>query len=606
MKKYPILEKINTPDDVKCLSRDDLPALAAEARSFLIDNVLKTGGHLASNLGTVELTVALHYVFSCPADHFIFDVGHQAYTHKLLTGRRKMFSTLRSRGGLSGFTKRSESVYDCFGAGHSSTSVSAASGIAEADRLSGNQAHTVVVLGDGSFTGGMVHEALNNLDVSLPVIIVLNENEMSISKNIGRFAKNIAKIRSSRKYYRVKRGTAYFISSIPLVGRHLFNFIKKIKQKFKDRMYGSNYFEDMGLYYLGPCDGNDTESLVNLFEEAKQYGRACLVHVKTKKGCGLPEAENNPEKFHSIRPEGSPEFENFGSRAGKTLCALAEEDKKICAVTAAMTDGTGLRGFSEKYPERFFDVGIAEEHALTFCAGLAAGGMKPFFAVYSSFLQRGVDNIIHDIAIQGLPVRILVDRGGISPADGATHHGIFDVAILSEIPGMEIYTPSCFSSLERAITLASHSETPVAVRYSNSPDLEEVLSGFSDGPVRSDFSGTRGNVIVTYGRAVAVALEAEKEIPDCGTVLLEKLTPYRQTAQLISRLVTPETVLVFLEEGVKNGGASMILDSMLENRSRIVAIDGVFDTDANTGDVFSDFNIGKNDIIIAFRELNGN
>jgi 1-deoxy-D-xylulose-5-phosphate synthase len=270
-----------------------------------------------------------------------------------------------------------------------------------------------------------------------------------------------------------------------------------------------------------------------------------------------------------------------------------------------MTDGTGLRGFSEKYPERFFDVGIAEEHALTFCAGLAAGGMKPFFAVYSSFLQRGVDNIIHDIALQGLPVRLLLDRGGISSADGATHHGIFDVAILSEIPGMEIYTPSCFSSLERAVTLASHSETPVAVRYSNSPDLEEILGGFSGGSVRSDFSETRGNVIVTYGRTVAVALEAEKEIPDCGIILLEKLTPYRQTALSVSRLVSPETVLVFLEEGIKNGGASMILDSMLENRSKIVAIDGFFDTGSNTGDVFTDFGIGKNDVVRAFKELHG-
>ena len=452
MDEYKILDKIDSPEDLKSLEPEEIELLNEEIRDFLIDNVSRNGGHLASNLGVVELSVAIHRVFDSPKDHIIWDVGHQSYVHKLLTGRRAEFDTLRTPGGISGFVKRAESEHDCFGAGHSSTSISAALGFAEADHLNGSDAYTIAVVGDGAFTGGMIHEGLNNCRKDLKLIIILNENEMSISKNIGQFAKNLSKLRMRPGYFKAKRFTGNVLKHVPFVGKHLFRFALRVKKAFKNMMYGSNYFEDMELYYLGPIDGNDYESMEKILTEAKKLKESAVIHIKTVKGKGYDPAEESPDKYHGVAPNNTKKKrKTLTDVFGECVCELAEGDERICAITAAMCDGTGLNGFKEKYPDRFFDVGIAEEHAVTFGAGLAASGMKPLVAIYSTFLQRSYDNVIHDVALQKLPVTLCIDRAGLNSRDGATHHGIFDVAFLSHIPNMTIYTPTTEESLSRLL-----------------------------------------------------------------------------------------------------------------------------------------------------------
>lgn len=593
--KYEILDKIGSPSDLRELSDEELDTLASEIRRFLVDNVSRTGGHLASNLGVVELTLALHRAMDTPRDRIIFDVGHQSYVHKLVTGRREKFDTLRKGGGLSGFTKRDESEYDCFGAGHSSTSLSAALGFAEADRIKGSDVYTVAVIGDGAFTGGMIHEALNNCENDLHLIIVINENEMSISKNIGRFASNLTKIRAGRRYLRTKKVTRNVIRRIPLIGNWLFRRMRNTKKALKNLIYGSNYFEDLGLYYLGPVDGHDRAAIERLLTEAKSTGQSAVIHVKTKKGKGFAPAERDPGRYHGVAPgNGKGIVHDFSRAMGEYLCKKAEDDNSICAVTAAMADGTGLSGFAERFPDRFFDVGIAEEHALTFASGLAAAGMKPVAAIYSTFLQRGYDNIIHDMALQNLPVTICVDRAGINASDGATHHGIFDVAFLSEIPGMNIYTPLTYGSLRACLDDALSSGKPCAVRYPHAGEYGEVVRRFySDGDfsvrlARADFEDAPEAVIITDGRIVTEALKAEALLLNagisCGTVLLEKLKPYGDTAEAVGELLGANTeYLLFYEEEIRNGGMGMILSDemrrrgMLEGRSfSVLALDDNF------------------------------
>lgn len=605
MDKYPLITRAENNVELKKMSTDELPELCSEIREFLIEKVTENGGHLGSNLGVVELTVALHRVFDFPNDHLIFDVGHQCYTHKILTGRREGFDKLRRRGGMSGFTKREESEYDCFGAGHSSTSVSAAIGFAEAERMNGSDKYTVAVLGDGAFTGGMVHEALNNCRRDLKLIIILNENEMSISKNTGAFASLIAKIRASKNYYKNKRRTVKVIKKIPLIGRWLFRLIKKIKQGFKNKLYKSNYFEDLGLYYLGPADGNDGVKVERLLREAKKASQSTVIHLRTIKGRGYMPAEKDPGAFHSVSPKGTVKEKNFSAKMGEVLTELATKDEKVCAVTAAMAAGTGLVGFEKAHSDRFFDVGIAEEHALTFCAGLAANGYKPYFAVYSSFLQRGYDNLIHDIALQNLPVTVLVDRAGISEGDGATHHGIFDVSFLMQIPNMSVYAPASFESLERIMEKTRSIDSPVAVRYANCGDIAEFsdFSPVSD-HVYKNFDGECENVIITYGKIVSEALKAAAEIPSCGVVLVEQLKPAGPICDALEKILPKGAKnVVFLEEGIKNGGAGMVFSRQLPLpegcRYIHLGIDDVFDTTLATGNIYSDFGIGKNDIIKA-------
>ncbi|MFA6870517.1 MAG: 1-deoxy-D-xylulose-5-phosphate synthase [Methanomethylophilus sp.] len=578
--KYKILSKVNTPNDIKSLSYDDIILLNNEIRSMLIERVSENGGHLASNLGVVELSVALHKCFNSPHDHIIWDVGHQSYTHKILTGRKERFDTLRLSGGLSGFTKISESEYDCFGAGHSSTALSAALGFAKSDKLKGSDAYSVAIVGDGAYTGGMVHEALNNCEKNLRLIIVLNENEMSISKNIGRFAKNLSKLRSTQGYFKTKNATRNIISKIPLIGKYLFKAVQSLKQSLKNAMYGSNYFENLGFYYLGPVDGNDYEQVENLLTEAKNANQSCVIHLKTKKGKGYVPAEQSPSLYHGVSPKtvSKPVEDTFSEKFGEYLTSLAKEDKTICAITAAMAEGTGLIQFKKAHQKRFFDVGIAEAHAATFAAGLAANGMKPFFAVYSTFMQRCYDNIIHDIALQNLPVVLCVDRSGLNCHDGATHHGIFDVAFLSEIPNMKIYTPPTYECLYRAVDDSIKSACPCAIRYPNGGENQKVIDSFYGNGVplnigiRTDFADDRrlDAIIITHGKIINEALVAKEKIMETagknvGIILLEYLEPYDKLAEEIEAVLPKYSVKVlYLEEEIKNGGMGMILSQKLE------------------------------------------
>ena len=598
-KNYKYLNKVNSPKELKLLPREAIEPFAEEIRRELVDIVSKNGGHLASNLGVVEITLALHRVFDPPHDHIIFDVGHQSYVHKMLTGRLSRMDSLRQAGGLSGFTNRQESEYDCFGAGHSSTSLSAALGFAISDKLRGSDAYTVAVIGDGAYTGGMIHEALNNCRKDLRLIIIMNENEMSISKNIGSFASHLAKIRNRSGYFSIKKATGIFLKKIPFIGKKLFGFVLGVKKTLKNVLYGSNYFESMGLTYLGPIDGNDYFEVENLLREAKKLNQSVVVHVKTQKGKGYKPAEEAPDKYHGMSPRSVPKSDkkNFSHIMGDVLTKSAEKDSRLCAVTAAMGSGTGLEEFAKKYPDRFFDVGIAEEHAVTFAAGLAANAMKPYFAVYSSFLQRAYDNIIHDVALQSLPVKLLVDRAGLNDADGATHHGIFDVAFLSQIPNMTIYTPITEYTLKRAFDEADVLDTPCAIRYPNGVESEDVIEAFYKDREQAAALGAVADyadsealdaVIITHGRVVSEAIRAKEKLKaegiSVGIILLEVLKPYNNTAERIARMLPEKPCkIVFLEEEIKNGGMGMILSDVLseytvmKNKSdHIMAVDDTF------------------------------
>lgn len=579
-----LLARVHSPEDLKALPAREIPALCQEIRDTLVGTVSHTGGHLASNLGVVELSVAMHRVFDCPEDHFIFDVGHQSYVHKLLTGRYERFHHLRQGGGISGFTKRAESPYDCFGAGHSSTSISAALGFAQADRMKGSKAYTLAVVGDGAFTGGMIHEALNNVTRGLRLIIIINENEMSISKNIGRFATHMAKLRQRQGYLRTKRRTTAIIRRIPLVGEHLFRAIRAIKKGCKNMMYGSNYFEDLGLYYLGPADGNDYEAVESLLREAKTYGDSVIIHLKTRKGKGYPPAEKDPGRYHSLPPAGAETVDvNFSRCLGDILVEEARTNDRVCAITASMSEGTGLEIFREARPERFFDVGIAEEHALTFAAGLAADGFCPVTAIYSSFMQRAYDQVLHDIALQALPVVMCIDRAGLSQADGATHHGIFDVSFLSGIPGMRIYTPITFATLRLAVHTALSEGKPAAIRYPNGGEDRRVLETFyADGApetlgVRSSFSaGTPLDaVVICHGRMVVEALKAADILQSqgyrLGILLCEYVKPYDRLAAALMAYLPARLPVLLAEEEIKAGGFGMMLLEELRRRPDFAA-----------------------------------
>jgi len=569
---YEILNSINSISDVKMLSRDKVGDLCAEIREFLIDKVGQNGGHLASNLGAVELSVALHRVFDSPKDHIIFDVGHQSYVHKLLTGRRDDFDTLRTPGGLSGFTSRKESEHDPFGAGHSSTSLSAALGFAEADKLLGKSDYTVAVVGDGAFTGGMIHEALNNCKPDLNLIVILNENGMSISSNKGAFASYLANVRASKRYIAAKKSVRSILESIPLIGKPLKFCASAVKRFVKRVIYRTNYFEDLGFYYIGVVDGNDEEKVERALIRAKELGKSVFVHLKTKKGYGMPEAEKMPEQYHLVVNSNTKEG-TFHSVFAEALIDLAKEKSDVVAVTAAMGMGTGLSDFEREYPDRYFDVGIAEPHALTFSAGLAANGLKPFTAIYSTFLQRGYDNVVHDIALQSLPVKMFIDRAGLATADGATHHGIFDVAFLSHIPEVEILAPSDYAALRDSVRYAYSTETPVAVRYPNAAESDTITAHFSYADksvgVRLDFdpSTPPKNIYLTYGQISEKVIEAKRILSkagvDVGIILIERIKPYAPVISFIGKLINDDSHLVYVEEGIQTGGAAMITGDLL-------------------------------------------
>lgn len=596
MSEYKYLSKINSPADLKGLQEEEIASLAKEIREFLVEKVTENGGHLASNLGVVELTLAIHRVFDVPHDHLIFDVGHQSYVHKIVTGRREDFDTLRRGGGLSGFTKRSESEYDCFGAGHSSTSVSAGIGFAQADKLLGNDATTVVVLGDGAFTGGMVHEALNNIERDLHLVIVLNENEMSISKNIGSFARILTKLRLHSGYVKTKQLIKRAVLGIPLIGKYIFKALQSVKMRIKDIFYGSNYFENLGLFYVGPVDGNDEKQVEDALRIARSCKESAIVHVKTLKGMGYEPAEKDPSKYHGISPRDARCAEtSFSEQFGATMLELAQQDSRICAISAAMLDGTGLLEFLRRMPDRIFDVGIAEEHALTFACGLAAEGMKPYFAVYSTFLQRSYDNMLHDMALQGLPVRICIDRAGLNASDGPTHHGIYDVAMLSQIPNMTLYAPVTYDALRRALAISVQMSSPCAIRYPKGGENPEIVSAFYSTPaesltIRKNYSDKDNidTLIITHGQISLEALRAQellsREGIRAGVILAERIMPYADLARDVAAAM-PDSVrrVVTLEEEIKAGGFGMMLRDALDaigaigdRATRIIAVENSF------------------------------
>lgn len=469
------LEKIKSPEDLKKLSVDELEILAKEIRRFLVSSISKTGGHLASNLGVVELTIAMHYCFDCPKDKFIWDVGHQAYTHKILTGRGDKFSTLRKYGGLSGFPKTEESPYDAFNTGHSSTSISAALGLAKARDLLNEDYNVVSVIGDGSMTGGLVYEAMNNAGRNnTKLLIILNDNQMSISKNVGAMSKYLSELRTAPKYLEAKNDIYKFFDNIPVVGGKVNKVLEKAKEGIKYALVPNIMFEQLGIKYIGPIDGHDIGKLINVINRTKAMKQPVLLHVITKKGKGYKNAEKNPSAFHGVscfdvktgEATKAKNGETYSEVFGKTMVRLADKNKKVTAITAAMPLGTGLEFFSKTYPKRTFDVGIAEEHAVTFSAGLAKSGFIPVFAVYSTFLQRSYDQIVHDVCLQNLHVVFAIDRAGIVGDDGETHQGIYDLSFLSHIPNLKLLAPRNKAELEDMLDYAINRQNgPVAIRY---------------------------------------------------------------------------------------------------------------------------------------------
>ena len=482
--KTKYLEAINSPDDLKKLEPDELYALAAEIRRFLLNSIAQSGGHLASNLGVVELTIALHYCHNLPNDKIVWDVGHQAYVHKILTGRKDRFYTLRKFGGLSGFPKPDESDFDAFATGHSSTSISAAFGLASARDMNGENFSVTAVIGDGSMTGGLAYEALNNAGQSdTNLLVVLNDNQMSISENVGSVSRHLNSMRSAPFYIGAKRGIQSFTYKIPLIGKPLARFMEKTKDIFRHLFVNGVLFEELGFKYIGPVDGHDLLELIKVIDRCKNISGPVLLHVYTQKGKGYAAAEQLPEKYHGVDSfnlrmginddENNADDGTYSNIFGNKLVSLAEADRSIIAVTASMSKGTGLSLFSEKFPDRLFDVGIAEAHAVTFCAGLAMGGLKPVFAVYSSFLQRAYDQILHDVCLQNLPVVFAVDRAGIVGADGDTHQGIFDLSFLSQMPNMTVLAPKDGRELEEMLDYALNLGSPVAIRYPKKANIEQ-------------------------------------------------------------------------------------------------------------------------------------
>ena len=590
---YEILDRINSPEDLRVVPKSDMDKLAREIREFLIEITNKNGGHLASNLGIVEITLAIHRVFNSPKDHVVFDVGHQSYVHKLITGRRDRFSTLRKPGGLSGFPTIRESEHDAFGTGHSSTSISASVGLATADKLQGRDCHTVCVIGDGAFTGGMVHEALNNVTADLPLIIILNENGMAISKNRGLFAEYISTHISSKRYRSIKSEAKAIVRSIPLIGKGLVNMVGRLKGKIKSLVYSPSYFEKLGFEYIGPIDGHNVEKLEEALQIAKALKKPVIVHTKTLKGKGYVDAEKSPSDFHSV--QNAKPNDSFSSVLVDELIDLANKDKTVSAITPAMAKGTDFYRFGEKHPDRYFDTGIAEAHALTFAAAMAKSGMKPFVASYSTFLQRGYDNIIHDIALQNLPVRIIVDRAGLAVSDGATHHGIFDVSYLSGIPGMSIFAPASYKSLKNIVGMSAAADAPIAIRYSSSESeiarerFFSVARHISFG-ISADFdiAYPPEYVFVTYGKILNNVIAAadflrEKEL-SVGIILVEIIKPYDHVAEALMKLSGVAKRILYVEEGIENGGAAVLTMNEIRKRGfdfssteyRIAAIDDDF------------------------------
>lgn len=569
------LSDLNLPQDLKKLSISQCNHLCKEIRQILISTVSKTGGHLSSNLGTIELTMAIHRNFNSPEDKIIWDVGHQTYTHKILTGRLDKFSTLRQENGISGFPKPEESAHDSFISGHSSTSISVACGVAEAMRVQNKNNYTVAVIGDGAMTGGMAYEGLNNggKSKSENLIVFLNDNAMSISKNVGALAKYLSSIRGTEKYLTTKRAIEKTLTHIPVVGMPVAKGIKNSKDAVKGRiLQQSTIFEDMGFVYLGPVDGHNLTELEQVINTAKSYEVPVFIHVMTVKGKGYLPAEKNPGEYHGISKfdvmSGNPEVsvdECYSTVFGKELVKIAHKDERICAITAAMKYGTGLQFFSSEIPERFFDVGIAEQHAVTFASGLASMGLVPVFAVYSSFIQRAFDQLIHDVAIAKTHVVLGIDRAGIVGEDGETHQGMFDVSMLTSIPNTVIYSPSCYEEVRMCLRSAIYDEKGlVAIRYPRGNDKSEFDKLHLNTEYRFFRKENADTLLISYGRIFDDVYSAADKLSDegikCDILKLTKIFP-------INEQIIPEAKkykrIIFFEEGYKFGGISEIFGDIL-------------------------------------------
>ncbi len=557
-----LLGTIRSPEDLRQLNDDQLNRLCAEIRAELISSVSQTGGHLASNLGVVELTVALHKCFDTPRDTIVFDVGHQCYAHKLLTGRQADFGRLRKSGGPAGFPKPAESEYDSFIAGHSGTSVSSAIGLARAKALHGDDSKTIALIGDGSMVNGMVYEAINSLDSSLKnLIVILNDNKMSISKSVGSLAEYLLYLRTDYNYSRFKRRIQRFLERVPLIGPFLMNTLLKSKNAIRRAVYNGTLFEEFGFNYVGPVDGHNLADLCRILNNVRRMNGPILLHVLTVKGKGFALAEENPGAYHGVGrfdlEAGNPDIslaDSYSNTFGKQLCALAQEDRRICAVTAAMKYGTGLQYFAKQFPTRFFDVGIAEEHAVTFCGGLAKGGMKPVFAVYSTFLQRAVDQLFHDIALGGADFLLAVDRAGLVGEDGETHQGVFDAAFLSSIPGFTVLSPSNYSELEDWLARLLRTPGPAAIRYPRGGCDRNTQAYRSTGaPFDLIQNGRRARrLFVTYGREFSQVLDACGQFGHPPDILkLNRIWPLDPAA--VEAAMRYDRI-VFAEEGVAAGG----------------------------------------------------
>ena len=568
-----LLDKIQSPENLKKLTIPELNALCAEIREFLIDSVSKTGGHLASNLGVVELTVALHTVFDVPKDKIIFDVGHQSYVHKILTGRKDKFGTLRQFGGLSGFPKRAESGCDAFNTGHSSTSISAALGIARARDLDGDDYNVISVFGDGALTGGMMYEAMNDAGHSrTPLILILNDNAMSISRNVGAVSTHLRKLRMSPAYFRSKVVVENILNKIPLVGKGIATVIKKVKRFFRRLVIPTTMFDDLGFTYMGPVDGHDIEALISCFDYVKSEKKPVFIHVQTKKGKGYAPAESNPQKFHGISPfdketgETAKSGETYSDRFGAAMVRIAEKNPKVVAITGAMPNGTGLDEFVKKNKSRFFDVGIAEQHGVTLSAGLASAGYIPVIPLYSSFLQRAYDQTLHDVCLQTLHVVFPIDRAGIVGADGETHQGVYDISYLTHMPNMTLLSPATLDQLEEMLDFAiNRFNAPIAIRYPRGGcEAEKLPRTFTLGKAQLIQEGTDVTIIAT-GRMVKRAEEAAALSGMSVEILaMPTIKPLDSEAVIASAVKTGNVITI--EDNVKIGGMGSMIASLIAER----------------------------------------
>jgi len=571
MTAYPLLDTIQHPAQLRALDRKQLPQLAEELRNFLVDSVSRTGGHLSSNLGTVELTIALHYVFNTPEDRLVWDVGHQTYAHKVLTGRREGMARLRMYGGVSGFPKRSESEFDAFGVGHSSTSISAALGMAIAARLKGEERHTIAVIGDGAMSAGQAFEALNNAGIAnVDMLVVLNDNDMSISRPVGALNKYLARILSGNAFNAARRAGEKVLSVSP----SLLEFANRVEGHVKGLLTPGTLFEELGFNYIGPIDGHDLDSLIPTLQNLQKLKGRQFLHVLTRKGQGYKLAESDPILYHGVsrfQPEvgiidnAAEAKPSFARIFGDWLCDMAAADSRLVAITPAMCEGSGMTAFADRYPERFYDVGIAEQHAVTFAAGLACEGLKPVVAIYSTFLQRGYDQLLHDVALQNLPVVFAIDRGGLVGADGPTHHGAFDLSYLTCIPNMVIMTPSDENECRRMLTTAYRQDALCAVRYPRGAGTGAPIDqSLGELPLGKGLIRRKGHkvALLAFGSVLASALTAAETL-DATVADMRFVKPIDQA--LIIELAREHSLLISIEENALIGGAGAEVARTLEN-----------------------------------------